>query len=185
MNCPQRLGHFSGGGGGCCGQLWVSHMICGQTCDELCHFTFYLIVLGFQPIKSALARHVGVQMPVISRPLPSLSLGPLLGVHFGESLVVRLYSEIDHIHLSSEAQCASHLLPQVDCHIMKIWKASANKNVIGGFAFWMIQNENLPIAFLFSKAFYTEKWVKVLTKLSKMIECLVCFIYNKLMIEFN
>ncbi len=38
------------------------------------------------------------------------------GVHFGESLVVRLYSEIDHIHLSSEAQCVSHHLPQVDCH---------------------------------------------------------------------
>ena len=29
---------------------------------------------------------------------------------------VRLYSEIDHIHLSSEAQCVSHHLPQVDCH---------------------------------------------------------------------
>ncbi len=27
----------------------------------------------------------------------------------------RLYSEIDHIHLS-EAQCVSHHLPQVDCH---------------------------------------------------------------------
>ncbi len=37
-------------------------------------------------------------------------------VHFGESLVVRLYSEIDHIHLSSEAQCVSNHLPQVDSH---------------------------------------------------------------------
>ncbi len=55
----------------CCGQLWVRHMICGQTCDGLYHFTFYLIVL---------------------------------------------YSEIDQIHLSSEAQCVSHHLPQVDCH---------------------------------------------------------------------
>ncbi len=27
------------------------------------------------------------------------------------------YSDIDHIHFSSEAQCVSHLLPQVDCHI--------------------------------------------------------------------
>ncbi len=36
-----------------------------------------------------------------------------------ESLVVRLYSEIDHIHLSSEAQCVSHHLPQVDCHNTK------------------------------------------------------------------
>ncbi len=51
-------------------------------------------------------------------PLPLLSLthGPLLRVHFGESLVYRLYSEIDHIHLSSEAQCVSHHLPLVDCH---------------------------------------------------------------------
>ncbi len=59
----------------CCGQLWVWHMICGQTCDGLYHF------------------------------------------HFGESLIFRLYSEIDHIHLSSEAQCVTHLYPQVDCHI--------------------------------------------------------------------
>ncbi len=28
-----------------------------------------------------------------------------------------IYSEIDHIHLSSEAQCVSHHLPLVDCHI--------------------------------------------------------------------
>ncbi len=59
----------------CCGQLWVRHMICGQTCDGLYHFAFSLIVLG-------------------------------------------LYSEIDHIHLSSEAQCVSHLYPQVDCHTL-------------------------------------------------------------------
>ncbi len=105
------------------------------------------IPLGFQPIESALARHSGVQVPVISRheghvvigtfqflptglhglcfsfcfagplPLRSLSHGPLSRVHFGESLVVRLYSEIYHIHLSSEAQCVRHHLPQVDCHI--------------------------------------------------------------------
>ncbi len=31
----------------CCGQLWVRLMLCGQTCDELYHFTFYLIVLGY------------------------------------------------------------------------------------------------------------------------------------------
>ncbi len=46
-------------------------------------------------------------------PLHSLSHGPLLSVHFGESLIIRLYSEIDHIHLSSEAQCVSHHLPHV------------------------------------------------------------------------
>ncbi len=32
---------------GCCGQLWVRHMICGQTCGDLYHFTFLLIVLGY------------------------------------------------------------------------------------------------------------------------------------------
>ncbi len=51
-------------------------------------------------------------------PLRSLSHGPLSRVHFVESLVVRLYSEIDHIHLSSEAQCVSHHLPQVDFHML-------------------------------------------------------------------
>ncbi len=79
-------------------------MVCGQTCDGLYHFAFYLvnfgIPLGSQPIKSARA----------------LLHGPLSRVHFWESLVVRLYSEIDQIHLSSEAQCVSHHLPQVDCH---------------------------------------------------------------------
>ncbi len=48
--------------------------------------------------------------------LHSLQHGPLSRVHFGESLVVRSYSEIDQIHLSSEAQCVSHHLPLVDCH---------------------------------------------------------------------
>ena len=35
----------------CCGQLWVRHMVCGQTCDRLYHFTFFLIVLGY-PLDS-------------------------------------------------------------------------------------------------------------------------------------
>ncbi len=30
-------------GAPCCGRLWVRHMICGQTCDGLYHFVFYLI----------------------------------------------------------------------------------------------------------------------------------------------
>ncbi len=50
-------------------------------------------------------------------PLRSLTNGPLFMVHFGESLVIRLYSEIDHLHLSIEAQCVSHLLPLGDCHM--------------------------------------------------------------------
>ncbi len=43
--------------------------------------------------------------------------GPLLRVRFRESLVIRLYSEIEHLHLSSEAQCVSHHLTPVDCHM--------------------------------------------------------------------
>ncbi len=35
---------------------------------------------------------------------------------FGESLVVRLYSEIDHLRLSIEAQCVIALLRLGDCH---------------------------------------------------------------------
>ncbi len=54
-------------------------------------------------------------------------LGQILGcLHFGESLVVRLYSEIDNIHLSSEAQCVSHLYPLVDCH----WSVTSNDNPV-------------------------------------------------------
>ncbi len=33
-----------------------------------------------------------------------------------DTLVFRLYSEIDHLHLSSEAKCVSHLFPLGDCH---------------------------------------------------------------------
>ncbi len=52
-------------------------MVCGQTCDGLYRFAFYLVSFG-------------------------IPLG--------------LYSEIDQIHLSSEAQCVSHHFPLVDCH---------------------------------------------------------------------
>ncbi len=117
----------------CCGQLWLGHMVCGQTCDGLYRFAFYLVNFGIpfgsHPIKSAQARHTGVHIlptgihglcfgSYFSGPLPQHSLhhGPLSRVHFGESLVIRLYSEIDQIHLSSEAQCVSHHLPPVDCH---------------------------------------------------------------------
>ncbi len=55
----------------------------------------------------------------VSGPLPLRSLlqSPLSRVNFGESLIIRLYSEIDQIHLSSETQCVSHHLPPVDCRI--------------------------------------------------------------------
>ncbi len=116
---------------------------CGQTCDELYHFTFYLILLDTFRIPtdrvspSQTLRCPGAcDFPLLGYhilptglhglcfgfcfagplPLHSLSHGPILRVHFRESLVVRLYSEFDHIHLSSEAQCVSHHLPQVDCH---------------------------------------------------------------------
>ncbi len=53
----------------CCSQLWVWHMVCGQTCDGLYHFAFYLVNFGIpfgsHPIKSAQARHTGVQVPVV------------------------------------------------------------------------------------------------------------------------
>ena len=39
--------------------------------------------------------------------LRSLINGPPNGVRFRESLVIRLYSEIDQIHLSNEAQCVT------------------------------------------------------------------------------
>ena len=29
-------------GAACCGQLWVRHMICDQTCDGLYHFAFFI-----------------------------------------------------------------------------------------------------------------------------------------------
>ncbi len=45
---------------------------------------------------------------------------PLSRVHFGESLVVRLYSEIDHTYLSIEAQCVSHNYPR--------WTATIREN---------------------------------------------------------
>ncbi len=53
----------------CCGQLWVWHIVCGQTCDGLYHFAFYLvsfgIPLGSHTIKPALARHTGVQVSLV------------------------------------------------------------------------------------------------------------------------
>ena len=31
----------------CCGQLWVWHTVCGQTCDGLYHFAFTWSILGY------------------------------------------------------------------------------------------------------------------------------------------
>ncbi len=49
-------------------------------------------------------------------PLRSHIGSPPFGVCFRESLVFRLYSEIDQIHLSIEAQCGTAYLPMGDCH---------------------------------------------------------------------
>ncbi len=127
-------------------------MVCGQTCDGLYHFAFYLVNLGIpfgsQTDQVCLSQthrcpgacgsrqsdHVIIGtfhiLPTgthglyfgsfVSGPLPLRSLlnGPHSRVHFRESLIIRLYSEIDQIHLSSEAQCVSHHLPPVDCHTL-------------------------------------------------------------------
>ncbi len=109
-----------------------------ETCDGLYHFTFSIdrfgIPLGacdFPPQGHVVNFGTFQFLPTglhglcfgfcFAGPLPlrSLAQSPLLRVRFGESLVFRLYSEIDHIHLSSEAQCVSHHLPPVDCHRTK------------------------------------------------------------------
>ncbi len=49
--------------------------------------------------------------------VPIITAGYLCGVCFRESLDFRLYSEIDQINLSIEAQCGTVCLPMGDCHI--------------------------------------------------------------------
>ncbi len=73
------------------------------------------------PSISCLRVYMGCAWALIFQ-VRSLLHGPLSRVHFGESLVVRLYSEIDQIHHSSEAQCVSHHLPPVDCHSLCTFK---------------------------------------------------------------
>ncbi len=116
-----------------------------KTCDGLYHFIFSIdrvgIPFGFQPIVWTFVRHTVsrcLNFPALkvtwsgldqsravlrkfcfSGPLPLRSLinGPPIGVRFRESLVVRLHSEIDQIHLSIEALCVTTLLPLGDCHM--------------------------------------------------------------------
>ncbi len=57
-----------------------------------------------------------VETPFRFQPIVSLLNGPPIGVRFRESLVIRLHSEIDQIHLSIEAQCVTTVLPLGDCH---------------------------------------------------------------------
>ncbi len=106
----------------CCGQLWVWHMICGQTCDGT----------------------------------PSDKL-------------VGCNPEIDHIHLSSEAQCVSHHLPQVDCHNIKAKRSVAmmifRKLVLVvalGFSVNQCQGSKIRVKSVwmcyFSKSAYKQGW---------------------------
>ncbi len=54
-----------------------------------------------------------------STPQRSLIHGPLSKVLFGESLVNRVYSEIDQTYLSIEAQCVSHYYPRWTATVIK------------------------------------------------------------------
>ena len=60
----------------------------------------------------------------------------LQGPFWGVPSRSRLYSEIDHLHLSIEAQCVSHLLPLGDCHTFTFALLNVNNkllsSVIGG-----------------------------------------------------
>ncbi len=49
-------------------------------------------------------------------PLRSHFNSPPFGVCFRESVIFRLHSEIDQIHVSIDAQCGTACLPTGDCH---------------------------------------------------------------------
>ncbi len=95
-----------------------------RTCDGLCHLIFSMdhvgIPFGFQPIIWTFVRHGLCFGCCFSGPLPLRSLinGPPIGVRVRESLIITLHSEIDHLHLSIEAQCVTTLLPLGDCHTL-------------------------------------------------------------------
>ncbi len=73
-------------------------------------------------------------------PLRSLILGPLSRVHLGESLVVRLYSEIDHTYLSIEAQCVSHHYPRWTATLGSVRLFHISSAVCGPIAFKLGRN---------------------------------------------
>ncbi len=68
-----------------CGQLWVWHIVCGQTCDGLDHVTFCLIIFGIpigsHTIRSTLARHTGVRRVCGSRHGDHVITSTITGVH--------------------------------------------------------------------------------------------------------
>ncbi len=75
--------------GGCCGQLWVRHMFCGQ--DLWWTIPLHIFHWSCWDILWIPSDHM-------------------------ESLVVKSYSEIEHLHHSIEAQCVIALFPLGDCH---------------------------------------------------------------------
>ncbi len=79
--------------GTCCGQLWVWHMFCGKG------------LWWVMPPNKIHGSHWN-----------TIGACPPFGVRFPESLVIRLYSEIGQIHLSTEAPCGTACLPLGDCH---------------------------------------------------------------------
>ncbi len=125
-----------------------SRCLAVSACDGLCHLTKIMdqveTPFGFQPIVWAFARHtVGrcLIFPTLLQflptgqhglcfgccfsgllPLCSLKDGPPIGIRFRESLVISLYSEIDHLHHSMEAQCDTILLPLGDCHSFDLFR---------------------------------------------------------------
>ncbi len=103
-----------------------------ETCDELYHFRFSIdrigIPFGFQTIKFTFQFLPWVVLWLLF----SLTNSPLFRVRFGESLFFRLYSETDHIHLSSEAQCVSHHLLPGDCHTYQMYVThNINQTFVG------------------------------------------------------
>ncbi len=80
--------------------VWTNHRPCYVSTFQFLPAGLHGLFFGYCPL-----------------PLHSLINGPLFRVRFGESLVVTLYSEIYHIHLSIGAQCVMALLPLGDCHI--------------------------------------------------------------------
>ncbi len=78
-----------------------------SACDGLCHLTKVMDRVGtpFVNLCQTTGLHGLYFDYCFSGPLPLCSLinGPPIGVRFRESLVIRLYSEIDQIHLGIEA----------------------------------------------------------------------------------
>ncbi len=94
-----------------CGQLWVRHMFI--TVKLVMNYTISHFTWSFWNTLWIPTDQVALAAPSTLPDTWSTRKGPFRGVPNH-----RLYSEIDHIHLSSEAQCDSHHLPPVDWHTL-------------------------------------------------------------------